>query len=474
MDTHDPDTGAERAQDDPALDRTRRADRWEEGADQRERLADERDAAADERDWLADERDRLLDRQERELARLERTLADQGMDATALLTAVREAVRRAESAPGRATEELVRARQAEARAEGTAARSAAAQDRAAAAKTLADTQDAEEEAWLLDRRDFVAAERDRLADARERTADSRDQVAALREDLADKRDRALEQQRKGGAGVDRHLGILKLTPRADTHRRAGREAETAQWRPAAFGPSLVAAFAELNDRLFTDTDPSAALAETLDLIVSIVPGCDGASLTMWQRASVFDTVATNPAAATLDNLQYVGGEGPAWRAMKGGGPVHVPDAPREARWPALSAAARTVGVQEMLSFGLPQADEAPGAVTGSFTLFSTTPDAFGDEERASAAVLAAYLTIAVASFMHRSTDERREASLHRALSTRDVIGQAKGILMERLDLSAADAFDVLRATSQRLNMRLADAAEVLTHTGSLPSADQHS
>jgi hypothetical protein len=43
---------------DPALDRTHRADRWEEGADQRERLADERDAASDERDWLADERDR--------------------------------------------------------------------------------------------------------------------------------------------------------------------------------------------------------------------------------------------------------------------------------------------------------------------------------------------------------------------------------------------------------------------------------
>jgi hypothetical protein len=188
------------------------------------------------------------------LDRLQRALADQGMYATALLAAVRDAVWRAESAPGRATEDLARARQAEARAEGTAARRSAAQDRAAVAKTLADTQDPEEVSWLLDRRDFVAAER-------------------------------------------------------------------------------------------------------------------------------------------------------------------------------------------------------------------------GDEERASAAVLAAYLTIAVASFMRRSTDERREASLHRALSTRNVIGQAKGILMERLDLSAADAFEILRASSQRLNVRLADVAEELTRTGSLPGTD---
>jgi len=47
------------------------------------------------------------------------------------------------------------------------------------------------------------------------------------------------------------------------------------------------------------------------------------------------------------------------------------------------------------------------------------------------------------------------------LSTRDVIGQAKGILMERQRLSAGDAFDLLRRASQRLNRKLADIAEHL-------------
>jgi AmiR/NasT family two-component response regulator len=67
----------------------------------------------------------------------------------------------------------------------------------------------------------------------------------------------------------------------------------------------------------------------------------------------------------------------------------------------------------------------------------------------------------------RDDIDRREAALHRALSTRDVIGQAKGILMERQRLSAGEAFDVLRRASQRLNIKVADLASHLAETGEL-------
>jgi AmiR/NasT family two-component response regulator len=68
----------------------------------------------------------------------------------------------------------------------------------------------------------------------------------------------------------------------------------------------------------------------------------------------------------------------------------------------------------------------------------------------------------------RDEVDRREAALHRGLSTRDVIGQAKGILMERQRLSAGEAFDLLRRASQRLNRKLADVAQRLAETGELP------
>jgi AmiR/NasT family two-component response regulator len=64
---------------------------------------------------------------------------------------------------------------------------------------------------------------------------------------------------------------------------------------------------------------------------------------------------------------------------------------------------------------------------------------------------------------------QREAALHRSLSTRDIIGQAKGILMERERLSAGQAFDRLRRASQRLNLKLTDIARQLTETGEIGS-----
>ncbi len=52
-----------------------------------------------------------------------------------------------------------------------------------------------------------------------------------------------------------------------------------------------------------------------------------------------------------------------------------------------------------------------------------------------------------------------------ALLSRDVIGQTKGILMERLKLTPEDAFEALRLASQRLNIKLHAVASGLAETG---------
>ena len=63
---------------------------------------------------------------------------------------------------------------------------------------------------------------------------------------------------------------------------------------------------------------------------------------------------------------------------------------------------------------------------------------------------------------------REEEHLRRAIDQRDLIGQAKGILMERHRLTAAQAFQVLVRASSHTNRKLFDIAEELTSTGSLP------
>jgi AmiR/NasT family two-component response regulator len=65
-------------------------------------------------------------------------------------------------------------------------------------------------------------------------------------------------------------------------------------------------------------------------------------------------------------------------------------------------------------------------------------------------------------------DERRTENLHAALVTRELIGQAQGILIERERISADQAFHVLRQASQHLNVKLREVAQDLVDTGERP------
>jgi hypothetical protein len=474
-----------------------RADLWEAGADERERLSDERERLADEREALADERERLADRHDYLLdgreADLPRHVSSSGELAEAELAEAQAELSRAEAGARRTDAELLQARQKAARVAARVARSAAGGARATAAQHAERTVDAEESAWLADRRDFIAAERDDLAAERGKIADERDETAGLRERLADDRERvALERERRvaerrrasGPAGAAwlparREHAVLEGR-RADAERRreaaAGRRRAAAQersrtsarWGPQAYGPTLVASFAELARQLLGSQDVAGVIPQVLKFTTGAVAGCDWASVTLWRYGQVVDVVSTDAVAAELDDIQFGTGIGPAAEALQSENPVYVPDLADSPRWPVLAATAAQLGVASCLSHGLFVHQPAQWSPLGTFSLYSATPAAFSDEDQEFGSILAAYLAVAVAMAHRREEVDHREAALHRGLSTRDVIGQAKGILMERQRLSAGDAFDLLRRASQRLNRKLVDVAEHLTETGELP------
>jgi GAF domain-containing protein len=243
---------------------------------------------------------------------------------------------------------------------------------------------------------------------------------------------------------------------------------SASWRPDAYGPTLVASFAQLAQQLFGSEDVAGVLPEVLKFTTTAVAGCDWASVTLWRYGRVVGAVSTDAVAAELDDIQFGTGVGPAAEALQSENPVHVPDLAESQRWPVLAATAAQLGAASCLSHGLFVHQPAQWSPLGAFSLYSATPAAFSDEDQEFGSILAAYLAVAVAMAHRREEVDHREAALHRGLSTRDVIGQAKGILMERQRLSAGDAFDLLRRASQRLNRKLVDVAEHLTETGEMP------
>jgi ANTAR domain len=481
-----------------AADEYSGADLWEESADEHERLADERERLADEREALASERERLADRFERSLDKRQSewlSLASAGGDLDEEIERAETlaALGRAEAAVERAEAELVRVRLAADRLSARADLRKGGLARGDAARSAAASVDADELSWLRERRDFIATERERGAAERDRLADERDEMAGRRERLADERDHAaLERERRlDQLGPTPHPDrkesgsthdVLRL--QAEERARAEMKRKTAAarrrfgaqlraraasvWGPKEYGPKLIASFGELAKQLFVSEELSDVLPRLLKFTVGAVSGCDSASVTLWRHGRFVDTVASAATAAELDELQFGTELGPALDALHEDHPVHVPNLAESTRWPVLAATAAQLGVASVLSYGLFVHRAVQWSALGTFSLYSAAPDAFGDEDQEFGSILAAYLSVAVAMAQRRDEIDRREAALHRGLGTRDVIGQAKGILMERQRLSAGDAFDVLRRASQRLNRKVTDVAMQLAETGELP------
>jgi AmiR/NasT family two-component response regulator len=101
----------------------------------------------------------------------------------------------------------------------------------------------------------------------------------------------------------------------------------------------------------------------------------------------------------------------------------------------------------------------------ALNLYGETAGALDDDAVTSAALFAAHARVLL---MHADSSGKA-ASLATALTTSRQIGTAIGILMNARRITADDAFELLRGSSQQLNRKLRDVALEVTETGTLPS-----
>jgi GAF domain-containing protein len=215
--------------------------------------------------------------------------------------------------------------------------------------------------------------------------------------------------------------------------------------------------------LFSGGSVAEVLAQVADLAVSTIEGCDFAGIFLVAGDQVTTPVHTDALVAEVDNLQQSSGEGPCLDAMHQGTAFYAEDLAADPRWPNFGPAAMALGVRSLLALPL-----RVNGVAGALNLYARYPLAFGVIDRGRGLLLAAMAGLAYSTALTHEEDERREANLHAALATREIIGQAQGILMEREHLTSVQAFDILRRASQHLNRKLRDVAQNLVDTGERP------
>ncbi|MET0766394.1 MAG: GAF and ANTAR domain-containing protein [Aeromicrobium sp.] len=218
-------------------------------------------------------------------------------------------------------------------------------------------------------------------------------------------------------------------------------------------------YALIGRNLKNEAGVTATLESATSTALEIIENCDHAGITLVVKQDKTKTLApTDHVAVEADKLQYETGQGPVVQSIVEEEAVYSADLRLEKRWPEWSSrAANELGVRSVLAM---QLFVGPDAL-GSLNLYSDSPDAFGADDRVSSLALAAHIAIAFAA-------EREHQGVSSALINRTLIGQAQGMLMQRLDLTPQQSFSALVRLSQARNVKLHVIASAIVENGVRP------
>ncbi|MFJ9241186.1 GAF and ANTAR domain-containing protein [Streptomyces sp. NPDC101776] len=214
--------------------------------------------------------------------------------------------------------------------------------------------------------------------------------------------------------------------------------------------------------LLRQESSDAMLYRIVSSAVDIVEGCDSAGILLRDNDRIETLACTDALAKESDRLQERLGEGPCFDIAvareKGGAPVSRTEDLTELRqrWPHYAPAARELGIGSMMTFLL----FADAEEFGTLTMYAHRPGAFTGVSETAGILLASHAAVALSG-------ARTHTQLHSALTTRHVIGEAMGILMERCHLDEDAAFALLRELSQQRNLKLWSIAQRVCESGGI-------
>jgi GAF domain-containing protein len=218
---------------------------------------------------------------------------------------------------------------------------------------------------------------------------------------------------------------------------------------------LALRMAELARSLVPKPSLDTILEEVTAAAVDLIPGVNTAGILLLERGGKFSSLATTSELPhQLDILQMTFDEGPCVQAALADTVVRTDDFREETRWPQYSPAVVEIGVLSGLSFKLYTADRTAGALN----LFGFQPNTWSAEAETVGTILAAHAASAIVT-------TQTQTQLNSALLSRDRIGQAKGIIMERFGVDSVRAFNMLRQLSQEGNIKLTDIAQRVIDSG---------
>ena len=199
----------------------------------------------------------------------------------------------------------------------------------------------------------------------------------------------------------------------------------------------------------------AALRLVVALARVTVGGADGVSVSLRRRGELTTVAASDETVSGMDRDQYATGEGPCVSAATEGHWFHVESLDDERRWPAFIPRARERGINSIISTPLLTQTRPVGALN----IYSRHPGAFATPDLELSSLFAARASELLVSAAVDVPVEELSRQLQDALRGRDVIVQARAVLMERHRVTDDAASTQLRRSARRTNTPVHRIAE---------------
>lgn len=217
---------------------------------------------------------------------------------------------------------------------------------------------------------------------------------------------------------------------------------------------LAQTFVELADTLVADFDVVDFLHTLANRTTQLFEAAEAGVMLGDQRGGLRVMASSSERARLLELFELQNEQGPCLDCFRTGKQVNAADLLDDNRWPLFTAEAIGAGLRSVHSLPLRFRSE----IIGALNLFRTEPGLLEDSELEGAQAMADIATISI--LQERALREAKVLAdqLQRALSSRVIIEQAKGVLAERAQVNLDDAFNMLRSYARNNNRRLHDVA----------------
>jgi GAF domain-containing protein len=222
---------------------------------------------------------------------------------------------------------------------------------------------------------------------------------------------------------------------------------------------ISAAFVSVADTLTTEYD-------MVDLLHTLVSECAGilgmeagGLMLVDGNGDLQLMTSTSEAADLVEVMQLAAAAGPCIDCFRTGVAVSVREISESQQWPKFRTAAMEQGFHSVLATPM----KLRGKILGTMNLFGITAGEVTARDAAVAQALADVATIGILQERVIQEGHLIEGQLHRALDSRILIEQAKGVIANELSLSMDDAFNLLRKYARDRNLTISSVSEQVSN-----------